>query len=372
MTILTMVTTTNCHIREVITSCEGSSLELTCPAGSHINIVRANYGRLSTSICPSTTTITTITTCIHPVTSRIVSARCGGRSTCSIQVSTAVFGDPCPGTHKYLEMVFTCKKQSTIKENKDPMVPPWLLELEATTAATTSTTTTTSTPSSVILRSPSKEFLRYLKRKHKEKLETKDISKVFVNVPKVIKKAEIFITEKDNTVIIAATVTLISCSAIIILSIIIIRIKNKQKTKRDTNFYQISSTMDQYKQLQFLNSCKNRQEKLLSSGKNIEEQFQYSGKNIQEQFHYSGKNIQEKANHSDKNDSKKYQCRIKSKADFSKDNNERIDTNNFYQKQIPTNVKDTETPSFIHQPFHNHFGCNPTGLYNSQLKVSHI
>ena len=141
--------------------------------------------------------------------------------------------------------------------------------------------------------------------------------------------------------------------------------------------------MDQYKQLQFLDSCKNRQEKLLSSGKNIEEQFQFSGKNIQEQFHYSGKNIQEKANYgdknmqeqiqySDKNDSKKYQCRIKSKADFSKDDDERIDTNNFYQKQTPTNVKDTEPTSFIHHPFYNHFRSKATGLYNSQLKVSHI
>jgi hypothetical protein len=32
-------------------ACEGSSLEIACEEGSHINLIRANFGRFSISVC---------------------------------------------------------------------------------------------------------------------------------------------------------------------------------------------------------------------------------------------------------------------------------------------------------------------------------
>jgi hypothetical protein len=34
--------------------------------------------------------------------------RCGSMSNCSVPVSSAVFEDPCPGTHKYVEVHYKC------------------------------------------------------------------------------------------------------------------------------------------------------------------------------------------------------------------------------------------------------------------------
>ncbi len=32
-------------------ACEGSSLEIVCEEGTHINLIRANFGRYSISVC---------------------------------------------------------------------------------------------------------------------------------------------------------------------------------------------------------------------------------------------------------------------------------------------------------------------------------
>ena len=34
---------------------------------------------------------------------------CNGKNSCSIQASNSVFGDPCPGTYKYLELAYVCE-----------------------------------------------------------------------------------------------------------------------------------------------------------------------------------------------------------------------------------------------------------------------
>ena len=82
--------------------------------------------------------------------------RCGSKQRCSIPVSRDLFDDPCPETHKYVEVHFTCQplmKRSTTSH----AIPPWLLDLSATpaprkvpsttTVTTTTTTATTTTPS---------------------------------------------------------------------------------------------------------------------------------------------------------------------------------------------------------------------------------
>ena len=48
--------------------------------------------------------------------------------------------------------------------------------------------------------------------------------------------------EEDRTVIIAASVSLLCCTAIIIISIVLIRMKKIQGLKSQTNLYEISKT----------------------------------------------------------------------------------------------------------------------------------
>ena len=41
--------------------------------------------------------------------------RCNNKASCSIRVSSALFGDPCNGTYKYLEVQFECVVAPTSK-----------------------------------------------------------------------------------------------------------------------------------------------------------------------------------------------------------------------------------------------------------------
>ena len=78
--------------------------------------------------------------------------RCGGKQSCSFEVNSQVFGDPCPTTFKYMEVHYSCQQQFTTTTEGHAQ-PPWLLDLSATpsprrrptTSTTTTTTTTTST-----------------------------------------------------------------------------------------------------------------------------------------------------------------------------------------------------------------------------------
>jgi hypothetical protein len=44
-----------------------------------------------------------------------------------MSVNSNVFGDPCPGTHKYVEVHYACSPQSTTTTTRRPL-PPWFLE----------------------------------------------------------------------------------------------------------------------------------------------------------------------------------------------------------------------------------------------------
>ncbi|CDQ94852.1 unnamed protein product [Oncorhynchus mykiss] len=38
----------------------------------------------------------------------ICQERCDGKRQCIVKVSNSVFGDPCVGTYKYLDVAYTC------------------------------------------------------------------------------------------------------------------------------------------------------------------------------------------------------------------------------------------------------------------------
>lgn len=81
-------------------------MKLDCAAGN-ISIVEAIYGRTEGNVCYSTKIKTT--ECRSTQSEAIVKSICDAKPVCSITVSnTALGGDPCPGTLKYLNVKFTC------------------------------------------------------------------------------------------------------------------------------------------------------------------------------------------------------------------------------------------------------------------------
>lgn len=54
-------------------------------------------------------------------------AKCAHRQSCSVLASTNQFGDPCPGTHKYLEAHYQCMSAAATSTTTARPSPPWLI-----------------------------------------------------------------------------------------------------------------------------------------------------------------------------------------------------------------------------------------------------
>ena len=149
-----------CYAKHQLFGCEGSTQELSCPAGSTISVIRANYGRFSTSVCPGSVMMTTNTVCIHPTTLRYIQSLCDGERSCAVLVSSSQLGQHCPHTEKYLQLLYTCTQDTVATHTQEQLIPLWLLsmdQLDAALSQSTTTTTITTTTESV----PKMEFLRY-------------------------------------------------------------------------------------------------------------------------------------------------------------------------------------------------------------------
>ncbi|XP_072178337.1 L-rhamnose-binding lectin CSL3-like [Diadema setosum] len=86
--------------------CERDTMSLSCPSGEQVYIMSASYGRRSNRMC---TTGPIQTTNCHSGSSLFkVSRACDRQSSCSVAASNSFFGDPCYGTFKYLEVMYTC------------------------------------------------------------------------------------------------------------------------------------------------------------------------------------------------------------------------------------------------------------------------
>ena len=91
-------------------ACEDTSLNITCATGLHLNVIRANYGRFSIAICNLHGNTDWSVNCMSPRTLRVVRARCQGNTRCTVPVDSTIFGDPCPGTYKYVEVHYSCER----------------------------------------------------------------------------------------------------------------------------------------------------------------------------------------------------------------------------------------------------------------------
>ncbi|CAL4223886.1 unnamed protein product, partial [Meganyctiphanes norvegica] len=142
-------------------ACEGMELNIECEAGHVINVIRANYGRFSITICNTHGNTEWSVNCQSMRTHRVLADRCSGKSSCNMAVSSEIFDDPCPGTYKYIEVHYSCGAATTTTTTARPR-PPWLLttrppiwlppalstNFTTTAKPTTTTTTTTSTTTS--------------------------------------------------------------------------------------------------------------------------------------------------------------------------------------------------------------------------------
>ncbi|XP_078579734.1 lymphocyte antigen 75-like isoform X1 [Branchiostoma floridae x Branchiostoma japonicum] len=89
--------------------CERYQFDLNCNDGEVIDIIDANYGRTSQTICADSPI--SVTDCVLSTSVDVVRGICDGQQTCTLQATNAVFGDPCSGTYKYLEVTYRCVNQ---------------------------------------------------------------------------------------------------------------------------------------------------------------------------------------------------------------------------------------------------------------------
>ncbi|KAF2355503.1 GPCR family 2 extracellular hormone receptor domain [Trinorchestia longiramus] len=135
--------------------CEGASLSITCEPGHVINVIRANYGRFSITICNTHGNTEWSVNCQSRRSKGVLADRCHGKPSCTIEAMTAIFGDGCPGTRKYLEAQYTCQTATTttttarprpiwdVYSSRPPMFLPPTISPNASRSETTSTTSTT-------------------------------------------------------------------------------------------------------------------------------------------------------------------------------------------------------------------------------------
>ncbi|XP_061592761.1 L-rhamnose-binding lectin CSL2-like [Cololabis saira] len=89
--------------------CERSLALLTCEQGQVISVYGADYGRRDQTTCSYGRPASQIRNvhCSSPTTK--VAERCNRKNSCAIRTGYSEFGDPCPGTYKYLEVAYICE-----------------------------------------------------------------------------------------------------------------------------------------------------------------------------------------------------------------------------------------------------------------------
>ncbi|XP_035501404.1 L-rhamnose-binding lectin CSL3 [Scophthalmus maximus] len=98
-------------------TCERTLAELKCDDGQQLIIHGATYGRGDNTTCSSGRSASELgnVNCSSEVTDK-VAERCNGKSSCIIEGFNLMFGDPCVGTYKYLDVSYTCISRSTTCE----------------------------------------------------------------------------------------------------------------------------------------------------------------------------------------------------------------------------------------------------------------
>ncbi|XP_078619233.1 pentraxin fusion protein-like [Branchiostoma floridae x Branchiostoma japonicum] len=98
--------TTISRDEHILHICERNSDSISCQGDEVIQIVSANYGRTDPNVCSNNPV--SVVDCLSPTTFQTVQSICDNQQSCTLDVTNAVFGDPCDGTSKYLEVLYRC------------------------------------------------------------------------------------------------------------------------------------------------------------------------------------------------------------------------------------------------------------------------
>uniref|UniRef100_A0A8C6SG30 SUEL-type lectin domain-containing protein n=1 Tax=Neogobius melanostomus TaxID=47308 RepID=A0A8C6SG30_9GOBI len=79
--------------------------------GQVLHIDSADYGRSDRTTCSQGRPSEQLqnVNCASSTATDLVAEMCDGKSHCSVEASNSVFGDPCFGTYKYLQVSYCCK-----------------------------------------------------------------------------------------------------------------------------------------------------------------------------------------------------------------------------------------------------------------------
>ncbi|XP_056588712.1 L-rhamnose-binding lectin CSL2-like [Triplophysa dalaica] len=100
-------------------TCESQTAPLSCAQGT-INVLSANYGRTDQTTCSTGKPANQLSNvqCTQSTSLSVLTTQCDEKPDCSISVNNAVFGDPCVGTYKYLNVSYTCVPTIIICQDK--------------------------------------------------------------------------------------------------------------------------------------------------------------------------------------------------------------------------------------------------------------
>ncbi|EDO35371.1 predicted protein [Nematostella vectensis] len=86
--------------------CENRQGTLRCPKGKVIVVAYANYGRTAKGVCRHNSIKTT--RCYSSKSKILIRKACHGENKCALNARNSVYGDPCYGTYKYIEVLYHC------------------------------------------------------------------------------------------------------------------------------------------------------------------------------------------------------------------------------------------------------------------------
>lgn len=100
-----LVLISNSEENQYANICEGQGRTITCASNLVITVLSATYGRTDSKTCRSDKVSNTK---CRLDTTDVVREICEGNQRCRLHSSSIVFGDPCPGTDKYLAINYQC------------------------------------------------------------------------------------------------------------------------------------------------------------------------------------------------------------------------------------------------------------------------
>nr|XP_039250734.1 LOW QUALITY PROTEIN: macrophage mannose receptor 1-like [Styela clava] len=95
--------------------CEGETGTLFCGGNLVILVHHASYGRNNPLTCGGGDAVPS-GGCHTSSSFELVSQQCNGRSSCQLSATNENFGDPCVGTYKYLNIIYSCETNTCLEQ----------------------------------------------------------------------------------------------------------------------------------------------------------------------------------------------------------------------------------------------------------------